>query len=170
MKDSTPSSIGSGATKAHSTGDQLDVTHMENQDDFNTDSYQNSLSTIITRMSDGVVLEDREGYVHSYSGPDRFLAPFSNTVSVEPLHFLGIAPTAEKATLLSACRFTFLWVRIKQHRINLSSHSRQTPDQIHRLPRRSRSPQLLQFALRPLVPQIPSSRYPLNLHNSSHTI
>ena len=170
MNDSTPSSIGTGATKAHSTGDQLDVTHVENQDDFNPDSYQNSLGTIITRMSDAVVPEDGKGYEHSYSGSDRFLAPLSNTVSVEPLHFLGIAPTAEKAALLSACKFTFLLVRIKQHRINLSSHSRQTPDQIHRLPRRSRGPQLLQFALRALVPQIPSSRHPLNLHNSSHTI
>ena len=162
MKDSTPSSIGTGATKAHSTGDQLDVTHVENQDDFNSDSYQNSLSTIITRMSDAVVQ-------HSYPGPASFLAPLSNTVSVEPLHFLGIAPTAEKAALLSACRSTFLLVRTK-HRINLSSHSRQTPDQIHRLPRRSRSPQLLQFALRALVAQISSSCHPLYLHNSSHTI
>jgi hypothetical protein len=170
MEDSTPSSIETGAKKAHSTGDQLDVTHVENQDDFNPDSYQNSLGTIITRMSDAVVPEDVKGYEHSYPGSDRFLAPLSNTVSVEPLHFLGIAPTAEKAALLSACKFAFLLVRIKQHRVNLSSHSRQTPDQLHRLPRRSRGPQLLQFALRALVPQIPSSRHPLNLHNSSHTI
>jgi len=27
-----------------------------------------------------------------------------NAVSVEPLHFLGIAPSAEKAALLSACK------------------------------------------------------------------
>jgi hypothetical protein len=72
MRDSTPSSIETGATKAHSTGDQLDVTHVENQDDFNPDSYQNSLGTIIIRMSDAVVPEDVKGYEHSYPGSDRF--------------------------------------------------------------------------------------------------
>jgi hypothetical protein len=39
--------------------------------------------------------------------PNDSLTPsISNTVSVEPLHFLGIAPTAEKAALLSACKFS----------------------------------------------------------------
>jgi hypothetical protein len=116
MKDSTPSSIGSSATKAHSTRDNLHVSYVENLDDFNPDSYQNSLNTIITRMSDAVVPEDGEGYkrpLHSHPGPNHLLAPLSNTVSVEPLHFLGITPTAEKAALLSACRFTFLLARMK---------------------------------------------------------
>ena len=116
MKDSTPSSIGSGRNQSPLNQRQPACLLCAKPDDFNPDSYQNSLNTIITRMSDAAVPEDGEGYkrpLHSHPGPNHLLAPLSNTVSVEPLHFLGITPTAEKAALLSACRFTFLLARIK---------------------------------------------------------
>jgi hypothetical protein len=95
-----------------STGDELSISFVDIEDDFNPDSYQTSLSTIISRMSDAIVSGDEKVYGQTTpAGPysTHLVAPFQyKTVSVEPLHFLGITPTAEKAALLSACKFTFL--------------------------------------------------------------
>jgi hypothetical protein len=107
IQDSIALNIESDVDKEDSNGGGLNDIPVEIQYDANW--YQTSLSTIIARMSEVVVSGDvqankRPRYSQQHS--DHLIAPsISNTISVEPLHFLGIIPTAEKAALLSTGSF-----------------------------------------------------------------
>lgn len=79
-----------------------------NTEVFGTDFKDTSLSSIILRISEMSTFKDeREIEIFGEDGkrlsvlgtPDHL-----NQISVEPLHFLGIKPTSEKAALLSACK------------------------------------------------------------------
>lgn len=111
--------------------DRQDSNFMDAFDDFDTDSYrtyQTSLDTIISRMSEAVVsgeLETNQQPCKSQEQPNGSLTlSISNTVSVEPLHFLGIAPTAENAALLSACKFSLPYLLYCSPLITAHTHSR----------------------------------------------
>lgn len=91
-----------------SNGDGATAMSRDVRDDFQTDSYQISVSIMVSRLTEVMIsgeiesrkqLEEDREYVDASEAPQ-----LPSTISVEPLHFLGITHTAEKAALLSACK------------------------------------------------------------------
>ncbi|KAE9362790.1 hypothetical protein N431DRAFT_490268 [Stipitochalara longipes BDJ] len=80
---------------------------LKTKDDYNVGSDKTSLNTMISRMADGIVFQNTENCERALESeqltPSQLVAPMvSNTISVEPLHFLGITHTNKNAALLIA--------------------------------------------------------------------